>query len=147
MDNASARNMWGDFLDAHLEFAFVEAPKVLHFSDNEQDADFQQTEDQKEKGCSHHGELDGRDTAAVFRIGFPRSHHARRENAKAGVEHDITPIRPVSQSLYIASLSLRRVDRLDEILSIWACLGPCNAQRGYCPSCRCSCSAGSSAGS
>ncbi|MCM4171784.1 ASCH domain-containing protein [Arenibacter sp. TNZ] len=39
MDNASARNMWGDFLDAHLEFAFVEAPKVLHFSDNEQDAD------------------------------------------------------------------------------------------------------------
>lgn len=39
MDNASARNMWGDYLDAHLEFAFVEAPKVLHFSDNEQDAD------------------------------------------------------------------------------------------------------------
>ena len=39
MDNASARNMWGDFLDAHLEFAFVEAPKVLQFNDNEQDAD------------------------------------------------------------------------------------------------------------
>ena len=39
MDNASARNMWGDFLDAHLEFAFEEAPKVFHFSDNEQDAD------------------------------------------------------------------------------------------------------------
>ncbi|MEQ9583560.1 MAG: hypothetical protein RIM68_15615 [Arenibacter sp.] len=39
MDNASARNMWGDFLDAHLEFAFEEAPKVYHFGDNEQDAD------------------------------------------------------------------------------------------------------------
>ena len=39
MDNASARNMWGDFLDAHLEFAFEEAPKVFHFSYNEQDAD------------------------------------------------------------------------------------------------------------
>lgn len=39
MDNASARNMWGDYLDAHLEFAFVETPKVLHLSDNEQEAD------------------------------------------------------------------------------------------------------------
>jgi len=38
MDNASARNMWGDFLDAHLEYAFVEAPKVIHFCDNEKDA-------------------------------------------------------------------------------------------------------------
>ena len=39
MENSSARNMWGDFLDAHLEFAFEEAPQVLHFSDNERDAD------------------------------------------------------------------------------------------------------------
>jgi uncharacterized protein YhfF len=38
MDNASARNMWGDFLDAHLEYAFVEAPKTLYFCDNEKDA-------------------------------------------------------------------------------------------------------------
>lgn len=38
MKNASARNMWGDYLDAHLEHAFVDAPKVLHFCDNEKDA-------------------------------------------------------------------------------------------------------------
>jgi uncharacterized protein YhfF len=38
MDNASARNMWGDYLDAHLEDAFAEAPKTLHFYDNEKDA-------------------------------------------------------------------------------------------------------------
>src|SRR5690606_18235507 len=39
MENSSARNMWGDFLDAHLEFAFEEAPRVMHFGDNERDAD------------------------------------------------------------------------------------------------------------
>ncbi|MFS4455147.1 ASCH domain-containing protein [Maribacter sp. 2304DJ31-5] len=39
MDNASARNMWGDYLDAHLEHAFVDAPKVVHFCDNKEDAD------------------------------------------------------------------------------------------------------------
>jgi len=38
MENSTARNMWGDFLDAHLEYAFVEAPKVMHFFDNEKDA-------------------------------------------------------------------------------------------------------------
>ncbi len=38
MDNASARNLWGDFLDAHLEYAFVEEPRVSHFCDNENDA-------------------------------------------------------------------------------------------------------------
>ncbi|MDP5231364.1 MAG: ASCH domain-containing protein [Cellulophaga sp.] len=38
MDNASARNMWGDYLDKHLEDAFVEAPKTIHFCDNEKDA-------------------------------------------------------------------------------------------------------------
>ena len=39
MDNASARNLWGDFLDKHLEYAFVDAPRVTHFCDNEKDAD------------------------------------------------------------------------------------------------------------
>ncbi len=38
MDNASARNMWGDYLDKHLEDAFVDAPKALHFGENEKDA-------------------------------------------------------------------------------------------------------------
>ena len=38
MKNSSARNMWGDYLDKHLEDAFHEAPKTLHFSDNEKDA-------------------------------------------------------------------------------------------------------------
>ncbi len=38
MDNASARNMWGDYLDAHLEDAFAEAPQTIHFCDNEKDA-------------------------------------------------------------------------------------------------------------
>jgi len=38
MDNASARNMWGDYLDKHLEDAFVDAPKTIHFCDNEKDA-------------------------------------------------------------------------------------------------------------
>ncbi|MFS4466431.1 ASCH domain-containing protein [Maribacter sp. 2210JD10-5] len=39
MDNASARNMWGDYLDAHLEHAFVDTPTVDHFCDNQKDAD------------------------------------------------------------------------------------------------------------
>ncbi|MCK0161049.1 ASCH domain-containing protein [Allomuricauda sp. F6463D] len=38
MENASARNLWGDFLDAHLEFASEDAPKVIRFYDNEIDA-------------------------------------------------------------------------------------------------------------
>lgn len=38
MENASARNMWGDYLDKHLEYAFHDAPEVLHFCDNELDA-------------------------------------------------------------------------------------------------------------
>ncbi|MBQ4913577.1 ASCH domain-containing protein [Maribacter sp. MMG018] len=38
MENTSARNMWGDYLDKHLEDAFHEAPKTMHFYDNEQDA-------------------------------------------------------------------------------------------------------------
>ncbi len=39
MENASARNMWGDYLDDHLEHAFVKAPEVVHFYDNKEDAD------------------------------------------------------------------------------------------------------------
>ena len=38
MENTSARNMWGDYLDKHLEDAFHEAPQVIHFCDNETDA-------------------------------------------------------------------------------------------------------------
>jgi uncharacterized protein YhfF len=38
MENASARNMWGDYLDAHLEHAFEEAPTTIYFGDNEMDA-------------------------------------------------------------------------------------------------------------
>lgn len=38
MENASARNMWGDYLDKHLEHAFHEAPKIDIFGDNEKDA-------------------------------------------------------------------------------------------------------------
>ncbi|MFC4095987.1 ASCH domain-containing protein [Euzebyella saccharophila] len=38
MENASARHLWGDYLDQHLEYAFTEAPKVIHFCNNEQDA-------------------------------------------------------------------------------------------------------------
>ncbi|WP_350284288.1 ASCH domain-containing protein [uncultured Croceitalea sp.] len=38
MDNASARNLWGDFLDKHTEFAFAKAPESGYFGDNEKDA-------------------------------------------------------------------------------------------------------------
>lgn len=38
MENSSARHMWGDFLDAHLEYAFVDPPKVLHFCNTELEA-------------------------------------------------------------------------------------------------------------
>ncbi|PHQ62486.1 MAG: RNA-binding protein [Maribacter sp.] len=39
MKNASARNMWGDYLDAHLEDAFADSPKTIHFCDSKKDAD------------------------------------------------------------------------------------------------------------
>ena len=39
MENASARSLWGDFLDKHLEFANEPAPGVGYFGDNEKDAD------------------------------------------------------------------------------------------------------------
>ncbi|MUH37263.1 ASCH domain-containing protein [Zobellia amurskyensis] len=38
MENASARNLWGDYLDKHLEHAFADTPKVVHFCNNELDA-------------------------------------------------------------------------------------------------------------
>ncbi len=38
MKNASARNLWGDFLDKHLEYAYADEPTVTHFCDNEKDA-------------------------------------------------------------------------------------------------------------
>lgn len=37
-NNHSAKNMWGDYLDAHLEHAFAEAPKVIKLWDNEEQA-------------------------------------------------------------------------------------------------------------
>lgn len=39
MENTSARALWGDYLGKHLEYACVDSPKVVHFSNNEQDAD------------------------------------------------------------------------------------------------------------
>ncbi len=38
MDNPSARNMWGDYLDKHLEDAFVDAPKTIKFYNTENEA-------------------------------------------------------------------------------------------------------------
>ncbi len=35
MKNASARNMWGDYLDTHLEYAFVDEPRVARWGENE----------------------------------------------------------------------------------------------------------------
>ena len=33
MNNATARNLWGDFLDTHIQYAFAEEPKVIALSD------------------------------------------------------------------------------------------------------------------
>jgi uncharacterized protein YhfF len=38
MENASARSLWGDFLDKNLQFANEPAPQVGYFGDNEKDA-------------------------------------------------------------------------------------------------------------
>lgn len=38
MKNASARALWGDYLDKHLEHDFVDMPQVDYFSNIEQDA-------------------------------------------------------------------------------------------------------------
>lgn len=37
-NNRSAKNLWEDYLDKHLEGAFVKDPKVERFCDNEKDA-------------------------------------------------------------------------------------------------------------
>ena len=34
MKNASAKRLWGDYLDKHLEYAFVDEPRVRHFGDS-----------------------------------------------------------------------------------------------------------------
>lgn len=41
MNNASARHMWGDYLDTHLQYAFVHEPRVTHLGDNEAAAETQ----------------------------------------------------------------------------------------------------------
>ncbi len=38
IENTSARHMWGDFLDANLEHAFREVPKIIWLSDNPEDS-------------------------------------------------------------------------------------------------------------
>lgn len=38
MENASARALWGDYLDKHIEHAFVDTPRIDYFCSNEQDA-------------------------------------------------------------------------------------------------------------
>lgn len=35
MNNASARNMWGDYLDTHLQYAFVHEPRVTHLGNDD----------------------------------------------------------------------------------------------------------------
>lgn len=35
-NNHSAKNMWGDYLDTHLEHAFAEAPKIIQLGETEQ---------------------------------------------------------------------------------------------------------------
>lgn len=36
-NNHSAKNMWGDYLDSHLEHAFADAPKIIQLGETEQD--------------------------------------------------------------------------------------------------------------
>lgn len=38
MKNSSAKALWGDFLDAHLEYASYDIPQTDYFCDNEKDA-------------------------------------------------------------------------------------------------------------
>lgn len=39
MNNATARNLWGDYLDTHLEYAFAQEPKVIRVADTPRDSD------------------------------------------------------------------------------------------------------------
>ncbi len=54
-NNHSAKNMWGDYLDTHLEHAFAEAPKVLKFWDTEAQANtaVSLVKEGKKKAASH----------------------------------------------------------------------------------------------
>lgn len=39
MDTISARNLWGDYLDKNVKYAFVKEPRVIPFSDVPEEAD------------------------------------------------------------------------------------------------------------
>lgn len=41
MENTTARNLWGDFLDQHLEYAFAQEPRVICLSEDKLDTDRQ----------------------------------------------------------------------------------------------------------
>lgn len=55
MKNASARNLWGDYLDTHLQYAFAAEPRVRHVGDNQKDADeaLKMVLKDKKKALSH----------------------------------------------------------------------------------------------
>ena len=55
MNNASARHMWGDYLDTHLQYAFVHEPRVTHLGDNVKDSETQlnQVISGKKRAISH----------------------------------------------------------------------------------------------
>ena len=40
MENSSAKNMWQNYLDKHLDDVHLDTPKTIHFYDNEKDANF-----------------------------------------------------------------------------------------------------------
>ncbi len=39
MENSSARNLWGDYLDKNVKYAFAQEPRVIPFSDIPEEAD------------------------------------------------------------------------------------------------------------
>lgn len=39
MNNASARNIWGDYLDTHLQYAFVHEPRVTSLNGSREDSE------------------------------------------------------------------------------------------------------------
>ncbi|SFR60055.1 ASCH domain-containing protein [Maribacter stanieri] len=55
MENASAKNMWGEYLKTHLEHVFEHAPKTCYFGDNETDANnfAEMTKKETKKAVSH----------------------------------------------------------------------------------------------
>ena len=40
MENSSAKNMWQNYLDKHLDDVHLDTPNTIHFYDNEKDANF-----------------------------------------------------------------------------------------------------------